>query len=457
MEAARKETFFSHDREFYHSLFAMMLVVALQNLISYSVNMADNIMLGAYSQEALSGAAVVNQVFFLVQQMAISIGDGLVVLCSQYWGQKRTEPIRRLTGLVLRVAFCAGILLIILCTLFPRQILEIFTSDEAILHQGMQYLNIIKYTFLLFLMTQVLLSALRSVETVKIAFFISCLSLVINICVNSTLIYGRFGFPEMGIRGAAVGTIISRIVELLVVLFYICRKDTKLKLFSDRAVFHTPPELRWDYVHVAVPIAAASLLWAISVPMQTAILGRLSADAIAANSVATTFYQYMKVIVVAMASTSAVMMGKTVGKGDIGEVKAAARTLSVIDICVGLVLGSILYMTKGFLLSHYVLNDSAAVLADRLIAIMAVVMMGMSYQMPVGSGIIRGAGDTKFSLYLNMISTWGIVMPLSFAAAFLWKWPIPAVVACIQSDQIFKGLPIFLRFRSYKWIHKLTR
>ena len=112
----------------------MMLVVALQNLISYSVNMADNIMLGAYSQEALSGAAVVNQVFFLVQQMAISIGDGLVVLCSQYWGQKRTKPIRQLTGLVLRVAFCVGIVLIILCTLFPRQILGIFTSDEAILH-----------------------------------------------------------------------------------------------------------------------------------------------------------------------------------------------------------------------------------------------------------------------------------------------------------------------------------
>lgn len=457
MEATRKETFFSRDREFYRSLFSMMLVVALQNLISYSVNMADNIMLGAYSQEALSGAAVVNQVFFLVQQMAISIGDGLVVLCSQYWGQKRTKPIRQLTGLVLRVAFCVGIVLIILCTLFPRQILGIFTSDEAILYQGMQYLYIIKYTFLLFLLTQVLLSALRSVETVKIAFVISCLSLVINICVNSTLIYGRFGFPEMGVVGAAIGTIISRIMEFLVVLVYICRKDTKLKLFSDREVLHISPELRWDYFHVAVPIAAASLLWAISVPMQTAILGRLSADAIAANSVATTFYQYMKVIVVAMASTSAVMMGKTVGKGDIGEVKAAARTLSVIDISVGLVLGSILYMTKGFLLSHYALNESAAVLADQLIAIMAVVMVGMSYQMPVGSGIIRGAGDTKFSLYLNMISTWGIVMPLSFAAAFLWKWPIPAVVACIQSDQIFKGLPIFLRFRSYKWIHKLTR
>ena len=159
----------------------------------------------------------------------------------------------------------------------------------------------------------------------------------------------------------------------------------------------------------------------------------------------------------AMSSTSAVMMGKTVGKGDLEEVKAAGRTLSVIDVCIGLVLGSILFFPRGALLSYYKLNETAAILANQLIVIMAAVMVGMSYQMPVGSGIIRGSGDTKFSLYLNMISTWGIVMPLSFAAAFLWKWPIPAVVLCLQSDQIFKGLPIFLRFRSYKWIHKLTR
>ena len=454
---SRDESFFSRDREFYHSLFAMLIVVALQNLISYSVNMADNIMLGAYSQEALSGAAVVNQVFFLVQQTAVTIGDGLVVLSSQYWGQKRTEPIRRITGMVLRVAFCIGVFLIVVCTLFPRQILSIFTTDETILFQGMQYLRIIKYTFLLFLLTQVLLASLRSVETVKIAFAISCVSLVINICVNSTLIYGRFGFPELGVVGAAIGTITSRIVELLIVLSYMLKKDGRLRLFSDRAVLYAPKELRQDYVRVAVPILVAGLLWAVSVPMQTAILGHLSSDAIAANSVATTFYQYMKVIVLAMSSTSAVMMGKTVGKGNLAEVRAAGRTLSVLDICIGLVLGSILYLTKGFLLSHYVLNETAAHLADQLITIMAFVMVGMSYQMPVGSGIIRGSGDTKFSLYLNMISTWGIVMPLSFAAAFWWKWSIPAVVICIQSDQIFKGLPIFLRFRSYKWIHRLTR
>lgn len=452
-----KKTFFSHDKNFYAALFPLLIIISLQNLISYSVNMADNIMLGAYSQNALSGAALVNQVFFLIQQAAVVIGDGLVVIASQYWGQKRMEPIRQITGMVLKIAFCLGIFLILLCSLFPDAILRFFTSDTAILSEAGSYLQIIKYTFLLYLVTQVLLSALRSVETVRIAFVISCVSLVVNVSINYTLIYGRFGFPELGIRGAAIGTMISRCLEFLIVFIYVIKIDKKLKLFSDKAVFHIDKLLRSDYVKVAVPVFISGMLWAISVPMQTAILGHLSPDAIAANSVASTFYQYMKVVVLAMSSASSVMMGKAVGKGDLDEVKAAARTLSVLDGGIGMILGAVLYFTKDFLLAQYTLSPTATQLTEQLIIIMAIVMVGMAYQMPVGSGIIRGAGDTKFSLYVNMISTWGIVLPLSLSAAFWWKWPIPAVVICLQSDQIFKGLPIFLRFRSYKWIHKLTR
>lgn len=189
---------------------------------------------------------------------------------------------------------------------------------------------------------------------------------------------------------------------------------------------------------MAVPVFISGMLWAISVPMQTAILGHLSPDAIAANSVASTFYQYMKVVVLAMSSASSVMMGKAVGKGDLDEVKAAARTLSVLDGGIGMILGAVLYFTKDFLLAQYTLSPTATQLTEQLIIIMAIVMVGMAYQMPVGSGIIRGAGDTKFSLYVNMISTWGIVLPLSLSAAFWWKWPIPAVVICLQSTRYLR-------------------
>ena len=407
-----KEPFFTHDREFYHSLFSMLIIVALQNVIAYSVNMADNIMLGAYSQEALSGAAVVNQVFFIVQQATIAIGDGLIVISSQYWGQHRTEPIRRITGLVFRYTMAAGLGLILVCTILGDQILRVFTSDPIILHEAHAYLNIIKYTFLLFMITQVFLAALRSVETVKIAFFNSCVSLILNIVINSTLIYGRFGFPELGVTGAAIGTITSRIVELLIVLFYLWKKDEKLKFFREPGFSKISPELKADYLKNARPIMIGMLLWSVSIPMQTAILGHLSSDAIAANSVATTFYQYMKVIIVAISSVSAVLIGKSIGSGDLSRVRADGRTLSVIDLGIGILLGAVLFFTRKPLLAYYALNPAASVLANQLIVIMSLVMVGMSYQMPVSSGVLKGGGDAGFMMKMNLISTWLIVTPL---------------------------------------------
>lgn len=450
-----KEPFFTKDPAFFKTLFGMMLVVALQNLVAYSVNMADNIMLGSYGQDALSGAATVNQIFFMVQQVALSIGNSLVVLASQYWGENRVQPIRTLTGIALKLGILCSIIIIALCTLIPVPLLKLFTNSPEIIAQGKSYLFLIQWTFVLFILTNILMSALRSVGTVKISFYISVVSLIVNVTINYTLIFGRFGFPEMGIAGAAIGTLAARILEFLIVLFYLWKIDNKLKLFS-KDLFTVSSGLRKDYTKVTIPIMLSQVLWGVSVPMQTAILGHMSADAIAANSVATTFYQYLKVIVIAISSTSAVMIGNAIGRGDLKRIKSDARTLSVIDILIGLLLGAALILLRHPLLSLYNLSDNATSMALNLIVIMGFVMVGMSYQMPVSFGIIQGGGDTGFTMKMNMISTWLIVMPLSFMAAFWWKWPVEAVVIVIQSDQIFKGLPTFIRFRSYKWIKKLT-
>jgi putative MATE family efflux protein len=451
-----KDTFFTIDSSFYKSFFRMMIIVALQNLVAYSVNMADNIMLGSYDQNALSGASTVNQIFFMVQQVALSVGNALVVLASQYWGQKKTEPIRSLTGIALKLGSIFSIIIIGLCIVIPIPLLKLFTTSPEIIAQGQEYLSIIQWTFALFIISNVLMAALRSVGTVNISFYISVISLFVNVGINYVLIFGRFGFPEMGIKGAAIGTLIARILELLVVVIYIAKFDKKLNLFS-KGLFVPNKELRKDYTKVYIPIFCAQVLWGISVPMQSAILGHLSDDAIAANSVATTFYQYLKVIVLAMSSTSAVMIGNAIGRGDMKRVKSDARTMAVLDVCIGLVLGLTLFALRNPLLSMYNLSPSATVMAEHLIIIMSVIMVGMSYQMPVSFGLIQGGGDAKFTMRMNMISTWLIVMPLSFAAAFWWKWPVELVVLAIQSDQIFKGLPTFIHFRKYKWMKKLTK
>ena len=452
--------FFIRDKEFYKTFFRLMVMVALQNLVAYSVNMLDNIMLGSYSQNALSGAAAVNQIFFIVNQLALSIGNGLIVMCSQYWGKHDTHKIKTLTGIAMVCSLVAAGVVLALCWALPGQLLGIFTTSPDIIAEGQKYLGIIKWSFVFFLISNLLMSMLRSVETVRISFVISVVSLVINGGINYTLIFGHFGFPEMGVRGAAIGTLAARSVELIIMLFYLARMDKKIQIFQGgffKETFAAESRKLWmDFIRVCSPIMLFTMLWAISVPMQTAILGHLSADAIAANSVATTFYQYLKVIVVAISSASSVVIGKFIGQGNRENVQSAGRTLSMLDFLMGLVLAALLLCLRKPLLSMYNLTESATVLADHLMIVMSIVMVGMSYQMPVSSGIIQGGGDVKFCMYMNLISVWGIVMPLSFLAAFVWNAPIEWVVVAVQSDQIFKCLPVFLRFRSYKWIRKLT-
>ena len=416
-----KESFFTQDREFYRLLFSIFTMVTLQNVVAYSVNMLDNIMLGSYSQTALSGAATVNQIFFMVQQVSLTVCDALVILASQYYGQKRMSPVRKITGFALKLSLAWGLLIAGICL---------------------------------------------------ISFYISVISLIVNGSVNYTLIFGHFGFPEMGVRGAAIGTLLSRIIEFAVVFAYVRFKDRDLALFSEGLPWirardrnsvrgRADRELERDYYRVAVPVMLTGILWAISVPMQTAILGHLpgpdASDAIAANSVAMTFYQYLKVIVAAMASASGVVMGQSVGRGDMPRIRSDARTLSALDLGIGIVLAVILFVLRTPLLSLYNLSETALLYADQIMVILCFVMVGMSYQMPVGNGILRGSGDTKFTMWLNLISTWAIVMPLSLLAAFVWRLPVPMVVFCIQSDQIFKAIPAFLRVRSGKWIKHLTR
>lgn len=450
-----KENLFSEEKDFYRSLFYFFIIISLQNIVAYSVNMTDNLMLGSYSQNALSGAAIVNQITFIVQQTAVAIGESLVVLASQYWGQKRIEPIRTLTGTALKLAFIFGTIVLLIMSIFPKRIVGIFTFNNDIIIQACDYLVYIRFTFLIFIITNTLISSLRSIGVVTISFLISVFSLVINAGVNYILIFGKFGFPEMGIKGAAIGTLVARLVELLIVIIYIVFIDKRLQLLKSNFL-RADKELTKDFRKISVPVILSQLLWSISVPLQTAILGNISDDAIAANSIATTFYSYIKVIVQSMAASSSVVIGRTIGKGNMDEVKSQTKTMQISFVILGIVLGILLFFTKDFLLSFYSLTPNAMDMANNMLVLMSVIMVGMSYQMPA-SGVIRGGGDAKFVMIMNLISVWLIVMPLAFMSAFWWKLPVITVVAFIQSDQVFKCLPSSIRINNYKWVKKLTR
>lgn len=441
---------------FYRNFFKLYVVLVLQNVVTLSVNLADNIMLGSYSEVSLSGVAAVNQIQFVYQQLIMALGDGMVIFCSQYWGKKQTGPMKKIAAIAMQAALAVAVVLFLLVSVFPHQAMQIFTSDEQIIGQGIEYLRIVRFTYFFFAVTQILLAVLRSVEVVKIAFYLSMLTFFINCGINYVLIYGKFGAPELGAAGAAIGTLAARIIECGVLIVYIAKKETSLCL-SIRSFLKTERTFVKDYFKITAPMLLANGLWGLNTALQTVILGHMTAAAIAANSVASTIFLMVKSMAVGAASSASVIIGKAIGEGNLATVKSYAKVMQKLFVVIGIISGIVLFFIRIPILSLYNLTPATKEMADTFLTILSVVIVGMCYQMPVNNGIIRGGGSASFVVKMDLISIWGIVIPLSFVMAFIVKAPPAVVVCCLNADQIFKCVPAFLKANYGKWIRKLTR
>lgn len=237
-------------RAFYKYFGILVISLAFQNLLVYSVSLADNLMLGAYSETALSGSALCNQIQFLLQMLVVGAGEGAVVLGSQYWGKGKLEPIPHIIGVTLRFGVGMAAVMFIFALAMPGTVLGLLTDDQAVITEGVKYLRIICFTYLIFTATNILTASLRSIGIVSIGYIISAATLVINICLNYCLIYGNLGFPELGIRGAACATLVSRCAELLIVIIYLKYREHKLNLTLKKLIKINSSYMN-DYVHVS--------------------------------------------------------------------------------------------------------------------------------------------------------------------------------------------------------------
>ena len=434
----------------------MLVILVLQNILTLAVNLADNIMLGGYSELALSGVAAVNQIQVIYQQLLQAVAEAIVILGSQYFGKHQLEPIKTLSAQAMRFGAVICIILFGLVSLFPEQVLYIFTSDQAIIVEGCGYLQIVRFTYFFFFVTQILLGMLRSVGIVKIALVLSVSTLCINCGINWVLIYGRFGAPEMGASGAAVGTLIARIIEVIIIVIFVAKQKSGLHMRL-RDFLLRDRDLRKDYTKVLIPIILVNGLWGFNMAAQNAILGHMTSRAIAANSVANTLYTIMKSGAVGSASAAAFFTGKIVGEGDFSKLKAYKNTMQLLFIGIGIVTAISLFFIRIPILSLYQLSPETRELANTFLLILSVTAIGTAYQMPTNLGVIRGGGSPQFSMKLDLISIWCVVIPLSAILAFGFKASPILVMWALNCDQFFKAVPIFIKTNFGTWAKSLTR
>ncbi len=441
---------------FYKSYFSMTLVIALQNLVVYSVSLADNVMLGRYNELALSGVALCNQIQYFLQMTVMGIGAAMVVLASQYWGKKDTQSIQKIIAVGFWVAVLVSVLLWCAAFFFPRWCLGLLTDDQEVIGEGVKYLKIICFTYVFFGMTNTLLAGLRSVETVRIGFFVSGSTLIINVCLNYLLIYGNFGAPRLGSQGAAIATLTSRVVEFGIICFYLKVVDRKIR-FQFRSLLHLDRVILRKFVRVGAPAIGGDSMWGIAQGAQTAIIGRLGASAIVASSIATTILQILTVIIHGSANATGVVTGKWIGAGKIEELKRYVKRLQFVFLGLGLVTGTVLFLVKDFILGFYAITPETKLMAEHFILILCVTTVGTGYQLNVLTGFVRGGGDTSFVLINDSIFMWLIVLPASALAAFVFHAPPEIVFLCLKSDQILKSFVALVKVNRWKWIRVLTQ
>lgn len=448
-----------HDKTFYRTFAILTLSLALQNLLTYSVNLADNIMLGRFSQDALSGASLCNQLQFFLQMLVQGVGEGVVVLGARYWGKKDLKPIPDIIGAGLRFGVSIAAVLFVLALLFPTQIIRLMTNDPVIMEQAVQYLQIICFTYVIFALTNMLTASLRSIGIVKIGYIISASTLCINICLNYVLIYGHFGAPALGVRGAAIATLVSRTVELLIVIWFLKFREHTLRLNWRKLLFIDTSYIR-DYIHVSLPMLVTQTMWGASSIIQTAILGNMenAAMVVPANSISVLVFQILSVVGYGAASAAAIMTGRTLGEGHKERIDQTALTFQIMFCIIGVFTGLIILLSRGPVLQIYnTLSPEAAELTRQFITVLAITSVGTCYQMAADCGILRAGGDTRFAMWNNIVFVWLICLPCAALSAFVFHFSPVVVFFCLKMEQLGKCPVIFLRVRSKKWIKQITR
>ncbi len=445
------------DSDFYKVFFTMTLTMALQNLIVFGVNLADSVMMGAYSETALSGVGICNNIQFFLNMVASGVASGMTVIASQYWGKNDKKPIFKVSSVAMWIGIIFTLFIFAFAALAPEMLIRLFTDKEAVIEQAVLYLDVIKHTYLLYTVTTILLAILRSVETVKIGFYVSLSSFAVNILLNYMLIYGKFGAPEMGIRGAAIATLVSRGIELAVVIIYILFVDKKLKM-RIKDLFAADVQMFKDYFKTGLPLMMSSVSWGIAMSIQGAIIGRLIESAIAANSIATTIFQVATVICYASSNAACVLIGKTIGENKpLQVIKHRSKMLQLFFLAIGIVSSAILLLTKNLIIDFYNATPQTIEITNQFIWVLCITIIGTAYEAPCLCGIVSGGGETSFVLKNDIIFMWLIVLPLSMLSAFVFEFPVVVTFACLKADQVLKCAVAVVKVNRFNWIKKVTR
>lgn len=444
------------NRIFYKNVAILVLPIALQNLINVGISSIDVIMLGRVDEKVLSAASLGSQINFIMSLFLFGLMSGASVLIAQYWGKKNMEAIKTVFGIAMKISVAIGLLFMAVTMLAPGILMHIFTNDADVIAYGVQYLRIVCLSYLVIPITMTYLNTMRSMESVGVATVAYLTSMITNIVVNAVLIFGMLGFPALGVRGAAVGTVFARLGELLVVIIFDRSRNHTLR-FHFSYLFRKNQELWSDFLKYSTPVMANELFWGAGVSSISAVLGHMGSAVVAANSVAQVVRQLAMVIGFGVSSAAAIMIGKAIGEGSREMAEDYGKKFVFLSMVTGLFGTVVVLIARPIALAALVLTPQAKTYLNFMMYIMAYFVFVQSINTTIVVGICRSGGDTKFGLALDLVFLWGVAILGGFLSAFVLRLGVYVTYIILLSDEVIK-VPITLRrFRSKKWLKDVTR
>jgi putative MATE family efflux protein len=443
------------DREYFKSLFTIALPIIVQNLILSSLNMIDVLIVGQLGEVSVASVGLANQVTFLMFFLIFGVTSGSAMFAAQFWGKRDVVSVRKVLGISLSMAGVGSLIFVILALGFPRAALSFYTTDPAVIAEGSGYLRIIGFCYPFLAITFSNASILRSTGNVRLPMIVGIVALGLKTLMTYTFVFGLFGFPVMGIQGAALATVIARILEcgLLITGVYKLHMPTAAKL---KEIFSFTRAFLFKVLKTSLPVVINEMLWSIGISTYNAIYAHIGTEAIAAMNISGTIENLAFVTFIGISDACGILIGNNIGAGHPQRAFDYARRTLLLSTLGAILMGGVIFLFSGRILALYKVAPVVMDYARTVLTVVSCCLWIRVNNMTIVVGILRAGGDTRFSMWLDAGTVWLVGIPLALLGAFVFKLPVYWVYLMVMAEEFTKYLVGLWRVLTRKWMNDLT-
>ena len=446
---------FLRDKVFLRALLALAIPVAFQQLITAGLNMIDVLMVGQLGEASVAALGLANQIFFLLILFLFGTTSGMAIFTAQYWGKGDTENIRKVLGICLALAISVAILFSLAATLIPERLMSFYTEDPEVIKLGSEYLRIVGLSYVLMAVSISYISVLRSITQVAMTVVVSVCALALKTVIGYTLIFGHFGLPALGVRGAAIGTAIGWAFECILLLILVYARKTPLA-GNPFTFFHFDRAFLFNVLRTSMPAAFNEVLWSFGITTYNAVYARIGTTAIAAININATIEELVFVLFLGLGNACSVMVGNKIGEGDKDVAFEYSRRITILAVSLSILGGVIVLLGRDLVAQLYELSPVAQYSLKMIMTVYALSAWLRVFNFLLFIGALRAGGDTRYAMFTELFSIWVIGVPAALIGGFVLHLPVYYVYAMVLLEEAVKAIIIFRRYLSRKWIHDLV-